>query len=209
MTVLPSKQTSVKPSQATSEPGASQVALVLPACTSSSLDQQWISILGASCLVEQTINTWSQEKRKLTKFTHPQSKELSRRLKNWLIFAWKHVRAKPGQKAHFYENRTHCQLNMAPTQLRGKTGFHCSAGSELAWNRTFFINQDHWAALDFFVNRDSRCIIWDAITSSWCMETFFSVQNIQFGNVLTKLSHNCRFNEKSLWWSQSLIRDTF
>ena len=182
MTVLPSKQTSGKPPKATSEPGASQVALVLAACTSSSLDRPWISILGASCLVEQTISTCSQEKRKLTKFTHPQSKELSRRLANWLIFTSKHFRARPGQKAHFYENWTHCQLNMAPTQLRGKTGFHCSASSELAWNRTVLTNQDHCAALDFFVRRDSRCLIWDAITSSWCLETFFSVQNIQFEN---------------------------
>ena len=40
MTVLPSKQTSGKSPQATGEPGASQVALVLAACTFSSLDQQ-------------------------------------------------------------------------------------------------------------------------------------------------------------------------
>ena len=144
MTVLPSKQTSGKPPKATSEAGASQVALVFVACTFSSLDQQWISILGASCLVEQTIDTGSQEKRKLTKFTNPQSKELSRRLTKWLKFTSKHFRVRPGQKAHFYENWTHCQLNMAPTQLRGKTGFHCTAGSELAWNRTVLTNQDHW-----------------------------------------------------------------
>ena len=112
-------------------------------------------------------------KRKLTKFTNPQSKELSRRLTNWLKFTSKHFRARPGQKAHFYENWTHCQLNMAPTQLRGKTGFHCTAGSELAWNRTVLTNQDHWVALGFFAFRDSCCIIWGAITSSWCMGTIF------------------------------------
>ena len=73
------------------------------------------------------------------------------------------------RKPTFFENRTHCQLNMAPTQLRGKTGFRCSAGSELASNRTVPINQDHWAALGFFAFRDFRCIIWGAITSSWCI----------------------------------------